>query len=404
MTEVLLVNPPSPFLKDQLVMPPLGLMYLSSYLKSKNIETQIYDLSNSDNYNLIPDAKITAFTATTPQYPYAIKAMKSLTHNTIKVIGGAHVSSVNNCNSDGFDVSVIGEGEIALNRIALTKFISNSVIYGTQINDLDTLPFPDRNWKGFEKYKYQYKDYNATTAMTSRGCPYSCAFCFNMFSKSTRFMSPKRVIEEAKTIQKLGFDMIQYYDDTFTLIKPRVRKISEGLSKLKMKYRCFIRANTVNKELLSDLKRTGCIEVGMGVETANQNILDNINKQITTEQCKSVIDHCHKIGISIKIFLMIGLPGESKETVNNTINFLKETKPDDFDCSIYTPFPKTSIYDNKEDYDIEFNKSSLDYSKMFYKGKCGNYTSQVSTSNLTSKEIEILRDHIDLNIRKELYE
>lgn len=401
---VLLVNPPSPFLKDQLVMPPLGLMYISSYLKSKNIETQIHDLANSDNYNLIPEAKITAFTSTTPQYPYTLKALNSLTYDTVKVIGGPHVSSTNNCNNDGFDVSVIGEGELAMNQVVSTKSISNSVIHGTPINNLDTLPYPDREWEGFEKYHYNFKDYNATTAMTSRGCPYSCAFCFNMFGNKVRFMSPKRVIEEAKTIQSLGFNMIQYYDDTFTIIKPRVKKIAEGIKKLNMKYRCFIRANTVNKELLSNLKQTGCIEVGMGVETANQNILDNINKQITIEQCKSVIEHCHKIGLSIKIFLMIGLPGETKDTVNQTINFLKETKPDDFDCSIYTPFPKTSIYDNKEDYDIEFNKSSLDYSKMFYKGKCGNYTSQVSTSNLTSKEIEILRDHIDLNIRKELYE
>lgn len=404
MTEILLVNPPSPFLKDQLVMPPLGLMYLSSYLKSKNIKTQIYDLANSDNYKLIPEAKITAFTATTPQYPYALKALKSLTHDNIKVIGGPHVSSTNNCNNDGFDISVIGEGEVALNQIILAKNISNSVIYGTSIINLDNLPFPDRNWKGFEKYRYQYKDYNSTTAMTSRGCPYNCSFCFNMFGNKVRFMSPKRVIEEAKTIQDLGFDMIQYYDDTFTIIKPRVRKISKGLSKLKMKYRCFIRANTVNKELLSDLKQTGCVEVGMGVESGNQDIINTINKQITLEQCKSVIEYCHKINLSIKIFLMVGLPTESKDTINQTIKFIKETKPDDYDISIYTPFPKTDIWEHTENYDIKFNKRSIDYSKMFYKGKHGNYTSQVSTSNLTSKEIEILRDHIDLNIRKELYE
>lgn len=856
MKEVMLVNPPSPFLKDQLVMPPLGLMYLSSYLKSKNISTQINDLAGSNNYNLIPEAKITAFTANTPQYPYALKSMKSLTHETTKVIGGPHVSCKGNCNIDGFDISVIGEGESALQSIVKSNSISNLVIHGTPINNLDTLPYPDRKWDGFEKYKYKFKDYNFTTALTSRGCPYNCGFCFNMFGNRVRFMSPNRVIEEAKIISNLSYDGIMYYDDTFTLIKPRVRKISEGLSKLNMKYRCFIRANTVNKELLSTLKQTGCIEVGMGVECMhpdtyvynsdgsfdkissnnsnsiisidnvlsqqnseciklcknnvefvkvitrtreitcskehkflcitdnglewkeiknlkkgdyigitkkieeknistkpllsikellnieqNQNtlsdyfnneekikiedtikepypklvyeiigyftgdgcfsdtngirftdekidvinyfknkveslsiktsiydgsgagknsfdlrlwnnniletyvkklelqkkkipkyiksasyeiiyaflrglyeadgtininskpvisysssqktlieelklllikigiettivkkytnpygewykidiqqknsikkfsdnigfisqfkkerlsnllsrdnmiddrsysdaipltknlwlqflkenntsaseiykkygislnskiygvedkpqrlllnnlikilspkgdvsnliknitksenigwqkivsiengssgiaydynaplfsnyiangfivhnsgspeIINTINKQITIEQCKNVINQCHKIELSIKIFLMVGLPGESIETVNQTIEFLKKTKPDNFDITILTPFPHTDIWDNKNKYDINFNKSSINYEKMFYKGVAGNYISQVSTSSLTSEEIEKLRDYIDTEIRKELYE
>lgn len=404
MKEVMLVNPPSPFLKDQLVMPPLGLMYLSSYLKSKNISAQINDLAGSNNYNLIQEAKITAFTANTPQYPYALKAMKSLTHETTKVIGGPHVSCKGNCNIDGFDISVIGEGESVLQSIVKSNSISNLVIHGIPINNLDTLPYPDRKWNGFEKYKYKFNDLNFTTAMTSRGCPYNCSFCFNMFDNKVRFMSSNKVIEEAKIISNLSYDGIMYYDDTFTLIKPRVRKISEGLSKLNMKYRCFIRANTVNKELLYTLKQTGCIEVGMGVESANQKILNDINKQITIEQCEDVIDHCHKIGLSIKIFLMVGLPGESIETVNQTIEFLKNTKPDNFDITILTPFPHTDIWDNKNKYDINFNKSSIDYEKMFYKGVAGNYISQVSTSSLTSEEIEKLRDHIDTEIRKELYE
>lgn len=405
MKSIVLVNPPSPFLKDHLVMPPLGLMYLSSYLKSKNIGVTIHDLASSDNkINKIQEVDIMAFTATTPQYPYTLKAMKSLNCETIKVIGGPHVSSIGNCNSDGFDISVIGEGELALSQIVMSKNISNSILVGSPVINLDNLPFPDREWNGFEKYHYKFKDYNATTAMTSRGCPYNCGFCFNMFGNNVRFMSPEKVIEEAKIISKLGFDMIQYYDDTFTIIKHRVKKISNGIKKLNIKYRCFIRANTVNKELLYTLRHTGCIEVGMGVESGSQKIINNINKQITIEQCKNVINYCHKIGLSIKIFLMIGLPYESKETVNQTIDFLKETKPDDFDYSIYTPFPHTDIWNNKDKYDINFNKNRLDYLKMFYKGVSGNYTSQVSTSNLSSEEIEKLRDYVDIDIRNELYE
>ena len=414
-SDIAFINPSSPFLVDQFVMPPLGIMYLSSYLKSKGIYTTIHDLAISDTTNnitnitngSIPYVKYTAFTATTPQYPYALKAMKENKNNkneTINIIGGAHVSSFLSSQQDGWDVSVVGEGELALYQIVKNEKISNTVIVGKQIENLDSLPFPDREWNGFEKYHYKFNDYNATTAMTSRGCPYNCGFCFNMFGNKVRFMSPEKVIEEAKDIQKLGFDMIQYYDDTFTINKQRVVKIADGLKDIGMKYRCFVRANTVNNELLLKLKDTGCVEIGMGVESGSRKILDTIDKQITVEQCEKVIEYCHKIGLSIKIFLMVGLPGESYDTIEDTIKFIRKNKPDDYDIAIYTPFPGTDIWTNKDKnkYDIIFDRNSINYEKMFYKGIAGNYSSQVSTSHLTSDEIEKLRDYIDIDVRNEI--
>jgi len=406
MTSIVLINPPSPFLIDDMVFPPLGIMYLSSYLKSKGIDTTIHDLAGLANSS-IPYAKYTAFTATTPQYPYALKAMKENKNNnseTINIIGGAHVSSFLSSQQDGWDVSVVGEGELALYQIIRSEKISNSVIIGNQIENLDSLPFPDREWDGFERYHYKFNDIDFTTAMTSRGCSYRCSFCFNMFGTKIRFMSPNRVIEEAKIINGLGFDGIMYYDDTFTVNKQRVVKIAEGLKDIGMKYRCFVRANTVNNELLLKLKNTGCVEIGMGVESGSQKILDTINKQITVEQCEKVIEYCHKIGLSIKIFLMVGLPGESHDTVQDTIKFLRKNKPDNYDIAIFTPFPGTDIWTNKDKsgYDINFDKNSINYNKMFYKGIAGNYTSQVSTSNMTSEDIEHLRDYIDIDVRNEI--
>lgn len=408
--EILLVNPPSPFLKDQLVMPPLGLMYLQSYLKSKNIDVDIYDLAETDATRVtrtdIPDARIVAFTATTPQYQYVLKAMKYINNenDTIKVIGGAHVSSFLSVHQDMFDVSIIGEGEKALYDIVQREKISNSVIVGNPIIDLDTLPFPDREWNGFEKYHYKFDDIDFTTAMSSRGCPYNCGFCFSIFGNKIRFMSPNKVIEEAKIIQNLGFQGIMYYDDTFIINNQRVIKIVNGLKDIGMKYRCFIRANIASRHLLQKLKDTGCIEVGMGIESGNQHIIDTVNKQITIGQCEKVIGYCHDIGLSIKVFLMVGLPGESQETVEDTIKFLRKNKPDNFDITIYCPFPGTDIWKNKDRYDINFDKKTLDYEKLFYKGRSGNYAAQISTSSLTSEDLERIRDYIDIDIRNEIYE
>lgn len=386
---------------DQMVMPPLGLMYLSSYLKSKNIDADIYDLGQND-ITKIPQTRITAFTATTPQYNYAVNAVKSIKHHTIKVIGGPHVSCFDYPND--FDITIKGEGESALYSICTTSKIENCHIVGNPILDLDSLPFPDREWDGFKNYRYIFKDYNFTTALTSRGCPYHCGFCFNMFGTKVRFMSAKKVIDEANIIKDLGYDGIMYYDDTFTLDKKRTRKIAEGLRNIDIKFRCFVRANTVTYEQLEMMKNNGCIEIGMGVESGSQAILNNINKGITIEQCKNVIDNCHKINLSIKIFLMIGLPSESKYTIEETKKFIIDTKPDDFDITIYTPFPKTDIWQNYWNdqkllnnglkLDIIFKKN-IDYNSMFYKGINGRYSSNVATYNLSFEDIEKSRDEIE---------
>lgn len=395
---IVFVNPPSPFLIDQLVMPPLGIMYLSSYLRSKGLDTKIHDLAQRKDS--IPYAKYTAFTATTPQYNYAVDAMKSIEHDTVKIIGGPHVSCFD-CNND-FDVTVKGEGELALTSICNTSKIENCRIVGSPIWDLDKLPFPDREWDGFKNYRYIFKDHNFTTAITSRGCPYRCGFCFNMFGTKVRFMSAEKVIEEANIIKDLGYDGIMYYDDTFTLNKNRAKKIYNGLHDIDIKFRCFVRANTVNYDLLKHMKDNGCIEIGMGVESGSQKILNNINKGITVEQCKKVISDCHKIGLSIKIFLMIGLPSENKHTIEETKKLITESKPDDFDITIYTPFPNTNIYDTYQKdrhnksrkIDIVF-KENIDYNSMFYKGVNGRYSSNVETQGLSFEDIEKIRDDIE---------
>lgn len=394
---ILFINPPSPFLEDPLVMPPLGIMYLSSYLKSKGINTNIYDASITNNK--IPKSEITAFTSTTPQYNYTLNLLKNIKHETVKVIGGPHASSFMNCLDDNFNVSISGEGEIVLESLCNTEFTKNSYMSGIPINNINTLPFPDRDWDGFKKYKYKINDYNFTTAMTSRGCPYKCNFCFNIFGNKVRFMSPDKVLEEAKLIKNhYGFDGVMYYDDTFTININRVKKIIKGLKNIDLKFRCFVRANTVNYEILKMLKDNGCVEVGMGAESGSQYILNSMNKQVNVEQTKNVIKICNKIGLRIKPFFMVGYPGENIETINMTKEFIRDTKPPDFNITIYTPFPGTQVWSEYHKKDsklyIEF-KEPIDYNKMFYKSVEGRYSSNVRTSNLSYEDIEISRSEIE---------
>lgn len=408
-TRVALINPPSPFLLSDTIMPPLGIMYLSSYLKSKGVDAKIFDLASNPTCEnevgtTFPDFNsydIYAFTATTPQYPTVLQILNCikpiLNPESIFVIGGAHSTAFQEKCRPQFDYVIYGEGEEALYTIS--KLYKPNIIKGKQINIVDTIPFPDRNFKGFEKYHYEIDGNRATTMITSRGCHFRCAFCMNIWGNRVRLRSSENVIDEVKEVKRLGFDAIQFYDDTFTVSRKRLYKICDGLRKLEMKWRCFIHANTVNKEDLKYMKMSGCVEVGMGVESGNNLILKTINKKIDINRAIQICNLAHEVGLRIKTFLIIGLPGESYETVNSTIRFLELAKPDDFDYSIYTPFPNTKIWNEKENFDIIFDKEKLEFSKMFYKGKVGQYCSQVSTSNLKSTDIEALRDYVDTVVR-----
>ncbi len=400
MLDIVLVNPPSPFLKDQLVMPPLGIMYLSSWLKSFGLSVEICDLSQNHK---IPVAKITALTATTPQYPYALNIIKSIKNETKTVIGGAHASSFGNCAD--FDIEVHGEGELALYNIVMNNKYNiplPRIHKGTLIENLDTLPFPDRYWDGFKKYHYNYDGIKFTTAMTSRGCPYNCAFCFRLFGQKVRNMSVERVITEAVQIQDLGFDGIMYYDDTFAINRERTTNIAKELNHIGMKFRCFTRANTIDEKLLCTLKKNGCLELGMGVESGSQKILDTVLKGVKVSDCERVIQMCRQNKMKLKIFLMLGLPGETTKTIEATKQFIIRNQPDDYDISIYTPFPKTKLWDlhQKNMTDIEY-KEPIDYGHMFYKSVEGRYKSNVRTKELSFENIEHARH--ELEELKEIY-
>lgn len=412
MVSVALINPPSPFLIDDRVMPPLGIMYLSSYLKANGIKVDIFDLAV--NSELEDGYDIYAITSTTPQYHAAkhiLDILKIVNPNSRFVIGGSHASSFKEqCHNDGFECVIIGEGEKAL--LSIAKFHEahgkhNSKLSGilkcAHIEDINGIPFPDRTFKGFEQYNYQLNGHKATTMITSRGCPFDCYFCCNTWGNKVRLRSASNIISEVEVIKKCyGIDAIQFYDDTFTVSRKRVLDICKGLKELGITWRCFVHANTVNRQLLKAMKDSGCVEVGMGVESGSDKILQVVNKQISLNRAIEVCEMCHEIGIRIKTFLMIGLPGESRETVDSTIKFLELARPDDFDITIYTPFPNTRIWDEKEQFDIKFDKDKLDYSKMFYKGKCGKYACQVQTSHLLPSEIEELRDYVDTEVRKRL--
>ena len=397
--EITLLNPPSPFLIDDKVMPPLGLLYLSSALKQGGIHCEVVDLAHNAKLPEI-NTKIIGISATTPQYPYALDILKRLKKDGhIVAIGGAHSSGLPTvCLEDGFDYVIAGEGERAI--FELLKLPSQRIIRSEYIEDVDSIPFPDRDAVDIHNYKYTIDGLSASTAMSSRGCPYNCAFCGNsVWGRRTRLRSPDSIFREAEQLKKrYGFGAVMFFDDIFTLKKDRVLKICEKLKELKMNLRVFTRSDTFDAEIAAALYEAGCKEVGIGAESGSQRILDISMKGTTVEQNTKAVYICREHRMRVKVFMVIGLPGETKETVEQSRSWLERMRPDDFDLTIFVPLPTSEIYNNPDSYGCHFH---LDYSKAWFKGIDGKYESLVSTSALSSEEIIKYRDTIYRELKEE---
>lgn len=396
--KIILINPDSPFLINSKTFPPLGICYISAYLKKYGYDPQIIDLAGGREIGNI-NASIVGITSTTPQYPEAQKILKKLRESNpdaLYVIGGPHAT----CNPEtvlDFDVSIIGEGEDAMLRIAMNHLWPFPSRFKSHLVSIDSIPFPDRESIDIHGYKYFIDGEPATTMITTRGCPYACGFCCKINDR-VRMHSAEYVISEIQEVQRLGFQGIMFFDDIFILDKQRLFKICEYLKKERIIWRCFVRSNLVTDDIMRILAESGCKEIGIGVESGSQKILDIVNKGTTVQQNANTIELAHKYKIRAKTFIIVGLPGESPETVKETELFLNQTKPDDLDVTVYTPFQGAPITSNPEKYDIHFNK--IDQKHSFFKGIPGHYHSQVSTSSLSAEEIVAARDRIEQEFKR----
>jgi len=219
--------------------------------------------------------------------------------------------------------------------------------------DLDSLPFPARDFLPMKKYNVQVhlssvKGVKATM-ISSRGCPSHCTFCaiHLTMGRKHRVRGVESVVDEMEhLVDRYKAQYIQFYDDTFTINYKRTVAICNLIieRKLKVKWFAHARVNTVDENLLRLMKRAGCAHVSFGIESGNQTILNNIKKGTTLEQARKAVKTCQRVGIKTLTTFMIGNPGETPETIDDTIDFALEINPDVAVFSILAPLPGTEVY------------------------------------------------------------
>ncbi len=381
--KVTFLNPPQASSKYKflgVVAPSLGIGYMAAVLEEHGYDVDVLDASALElTYDEIgeeilkrnPD--IVSISALTPTIGVALDSadkIKQVKPDTVVVLGGYHPTfefkSV--LEEPSVDVVVRGEGEYTFLDLVRTIEMggdlanveglafhdendSSLVVTPDRpvIMDLDELPFPAFHLFPMEKYKILNITTNVATIITTRGCPMKCSFCSSaaLHGDHLRRRSYQNVCDEIEVrLREQNIDTIAFMDDTFTLNKKFVRDFCAEIKRRNLKFwwGCTSRVDTLDEELLETMKEAGCITIFIGVESADQQMLEKMNKNITISKTENAFRLARKVGIRTIASCVIGMPEDTKKSIANTIAFVKKLNPNYALYSLATPYPGTRFY------------------------------------------------------------
>jgi len=373
------------------IMPPLGLLSLVGWMEKHGHQAELHDCyafpgQDEKICTYLKEARpdFIGFSTTTSSFLDGIrlaKKAKEVLPTLSVVFGGVHMSALREQLLRDFpiiDYGVVGEGEETLKELlesdgnglrnieGLIFRENNAVVfngYRKKLLDMDTLPFPAyEKLHGFPKSYllpiFSYPKAPNTTVITSRGCPYTCSYCDrSVFRRTYRYNSPEYMVNYLRYLHtRFRIKHVNIYDDTFTLNRDRVmefceRKIKAGLKK--MTFNCAARTEQLDAEMLAMMKKAGCWMISIGIETGDPELLKRHRSYLQgnamnnpLENIREMVHLIKKAGIRVKGLFMLGLPGETEESVEKSMEYVFSLPLDDFNLSKLTPFPGAPMYCN----------------------------------------------------------
>ncbi len=395
--QVLLANPPTYKRKGKfnrpirfptygyatpVMHPPLLLAYAAAYIRSRRHEVELIDaevdsISVEDFISRVehrsPDYIV--FETSTASFKNDVEVAREIKEKVACKVAfvGPHVSAlpVQSMQGNSLDAVIVGEYELSLcEYIEKGPDGTKGVCYRRDdgkviINpprdyllDLDQLPFPARDLIPNYKYFDPILKNPFTFVLSGRGCPYRCTFCNwpqVMTGRRYRLRSAKNVVDELEVLQsEYQFKSFLFNDDTFTADKRHAMAVCDEMirRRIRLPWICYARADINDRELLEKLKEAGCWSLKVGVESANQKILDNVKKQYKIEKVVEGINLMKSVGLDVHCTYIFGLPGETVETIKQTIEFSKRLNCPTVQFSTAVPFPGTELhrYLKEQDY------------------------------------------------------
>lgn len=376
---------------------PLGILYLASSARERGHDVRVVD-AEADSLSAHDVAEkaaefepdVVGISTTTVAFHRALEAAESIRERrpgVAIVCGGPHVSSCAEdvMSRDVFDYAIQGEGEISFVRL-LEKLESGAdagdltglafrrngrtIVNppGEFIANLDEIPFPAFDLlPDLSKYNPPVTNYKAipvVSVISARGCPCSCTFCARNMGEVLRLRSAENVADEIQLLHRdYGAREVAFADDTFTYRPSRIRELFLCLEKrgIRLPWSCKSRIDTVDYELLKFMKENGCWNISFGIESGSRHILKTIGKNIDIGRAREVVTWCARLGIQARGNFIIGHPGETAETLEETIKTALSMKLYGLVVTMNTPLPGTRQFD---EYEKHGTLDSSDWSKF----------------------------------------
>jgi radical SAM superfamily enzyme YgiQ (UPF0313 family) len=399
------------------IMPPLGLASIAAYLGRNSIDATIVDCyAKPDSDALIKDHLNNAkpafigLSCSTANFLDGIRIAnmaKNFLPEIMVVFGGHHVSALKEKIVETFpviDFAVVGEGEEVMANLAENRGENASQIkglvykdregiarftgYRPTIDNLDVLPFP-----AYEKlsgypgaYRLPIFNYPTTpnsSCSSSRGCPYRCSYCDrSVFPNGFRYNSAGYLYEHLRYLKtRFGIRHVNFYDDHFTLNKKRVQDFITMMidRPLNMTFNCAARAEHIDFDLLQQMKAAGCWMISLGIENGDEQLLAQHRNNVNLDMVAEKIHLIKKAGIRAKGLMMMGLPGETEESVKKSIRYIMSLPVDEINVSKFVPFPGSQLYERA----AEYGTFDEDWAKM----DCMHF--QFVPKGITKEELEL---------------
>ena len=370
-TEILFINPRTELGDKSKIFhrePPNGLLILGAVLENAGYEVNLLDLSVTPaelKTCLSEEPRIVGITSLTNTYPLAmniLKEVKELSPNTITLYGGPHASFkfADILSKNQFvDFILCGEADQTIlqfmqavtdqnySKVPNLAYRENGKIHYSECyipTDLDALPLPARHLIDLEKYE-------VGTVIVNRGCVFNCAFCVRQrIFKKVRYRTIADIIYEMQTLSHLGYRFANLYDNLNISENYAISLCHEiEKAKINLNWGCELRADRLSKELAESLKRAGCKVIAVGIESADPEVLQRVNKEQDLKLVRKGVDNAKSMGLSVQAYFMTGLPGETEESFELTRNFLENLQldlgGDRVNFFAATPYPGTALYE-----------------------------------------------------------
>lgn len=408
---VCLVHSPCPWLDDDHLEPPLGLLYLAAVLREDGIDVAVVDLTGRPVEGCdsgIPDGHhVYGFSTLTVTYGITLglaTAVRRRNPSALLVAGGPHATALpQRLLDDGFDVVVRGEGERSLRQIVRALgdgAVVRGIVDGVPEADLDLLPFPAFDQVDVAGYTRIVDRRRSLSVLTSRGCPYRCTFCSSNImgtGRPLRFRSPENVAAELSWLDEgFGIRHIRFQDDLFTVGLERIRALAPLLARQEIVYRCFARVGTCSAEMCQLLAGSGCRHVSLGIESGCERILRSpaLNKGYSADAIRATLQSLATAGLTVRIYLLVGVPGETDDTVAESIEVLRRCPWQEFIVYPLIAYPGTPLFHDPARYGITWLDPDFSHYIQVGRGRSTGFT--IRTASFDEDQVRIWRDRMIL--------